>query len=242
MSTAKITLLGMYRHSKMDDDESTDLFHNLHLPTGIDKDKLINTILLNGAEFEVLYPRYGFMKYAIGIWSDKWYSTFDRWQKALSIEYNPLENYDRMEDWEDTSTGMNSDIRKASDLKNEILNDNRLNNARSVSSGSGGTEDKKAAYDTNTYDNFQKSDTTSSGSNSSSGLEYQNSLMDETVMHSENADSVNTTSANRSGRAHGNIGVTTSQQMLEAELEVARFNLYDEISYLFLSEFCIYTY
>ena len=239
MATAKITLMGMYRWFKVNND---DLFKNLSVPQGIDVNTLKNTILLNGAEFEVLYADGDFMQEMIGKWSSKWQRTMKRWVDALAIDYAPLENYDRQEEWEDTSTGMNSDIRKASDLKNEILNDNRLNNAHSVSSGSGGTEDKKAAYDSSDYQNYQKSDTSSSGSNSSSGLEYQNSLTDETVMHSENADSVNTTSANRSGRAHGNIGVTTSQQMLEAELEVSRFNLYDEIASLFLSEFCIYTY
>ena len=41
------------------------------------------------------------------------------------------------------------------------------------------------------------------------------------------------------GRVHGNIGVTTSQQMLQAELDISRFNLYDEIAIIFCREFCL---
>ena len=44
------------------------------------------------------------------------------------------------------------------------------------------------------------------------------------------------------GRIHGNIGVTTSQQMLEAELKIAEWNIYEHITDLFLSEFIIPIY
>lgn len=43
----------------------------------------------------------------------------------------------------------------------------------------------------------------------------------------------------RKGRAYGNIGVTTSQQMLQSELDIAMFNLYEHIVDIFLAEFVI---
>ena len=50
-------------------------------------------------------------------------------------------------------------------------------------------------------------------------------------------------SANKhKGRTHGNIGVTTSQQMLTQEWEVAKLNIYEEAADLFLSEFTIFIY
>ena len=203
MATAKLTLIGMYQWAKLNND---DLFTNLSVPTGIDKTKLINTILMNGAEFEVLYGDFNFMKFIIGVWSDKWQRTMEKWKDALAIEYNPLENYDRQEDW--------TDGKKTTEL----------NSASSTSSGTGNNEDKKSAYDASTYQPYLKSDTSSSGSNQSTGL----SSGDEEGTHT--------------GRTHGNIGVTTSQQMLEAELDVSRFNLYDEIADLFLTELVVYTY
>lgn len=44
------------------------------------------------------------------------------------------------------------------------------------------------------------------------------------------------------GRMYGNIGVTTSQQMLKSEIDIARWNMYEHIADLFASEFCIMVY
>lgn len=43
-------------------------------------------------------------------------------------------------------------------------------------------------------------------------------------------------------RAYGNIGVTTSQQMLQAELDIDKWNIYEQIADMFISEFCIMIY
>lgn len=42
--------------------------------------------------------------------------------------------------------------------------------------------------------------------------------------------------------AHGNIGVTTTQQMIDAERSILNFNMYDLITEEFLAEFCILIY
>ena len=70
--------------------------------------------------------------------------------------------------------------------------------------------------------------TSSSGSNSSSG--------------SSSTDTDNTVDHTSEHRKHGNIGVTTSQQMLQSELDIARFNIVQQITDLFLQEFCIMIY
>ena len=223
MASAKMTLIGFYKWMQLNND---DLFQNLTVPSGVDKNKLINTILMNGAEFEVLYGDADFFKFLIGPWSDKWFRTMDRWSKALAIDYEPLENYDRKEEWEDNNNTLRADSRNHTS--------NTLNQANSTSSGTGSTENKKSAYDSNTYQPFDKSETGSSGSNSTNGLEAATGR--------ENGNELEASNNRRTGRAHGNIGVTTSQQMLQSEIDISKFNLYDEIAALFLTEFCIYTY
>ena len=203
MATAKITLFGMYQWMQLNDD---DLFSGLTVPTGINKQTLVNTILTNGGEFETLYADANFMKDMIGLWSDKWQKTMDKWSKALAIDYNPLENYDRMEEWADNKL----EHAVASDASNQ--------------SGSGNVTNQKSAYDGTGYQNHDKADSTSSGTNNAT------------------TNTVAQGSSTHGGRTHGNIGVTTSQQMLQAELDVARFNLYNEIADVFLMELCIYTY
>ena len=291
MAKAKITLIGFDNYMKSVND---DLFKNLSTPTGIDKALLVNNILLKGGEFEVLYAEPYFLQNMIGVWSAKWQRTMERWINALSIDYNPLENYDRMEDWTDdasrianeaksetasnntsafglnsvdnSSTSINSNIH--SDSEETKRNEQALAEDHSTSSGSGETVNTRSAFDSSTYSPHDKSETSSSGENSSTGITSadgttetasngisteetsnsgsQNAMTQNAASGDEsresNANSIDNTSSTHSGRMHGNIGVTTSQQMLEAELNISKWNLYDEIADLFISEFCIYLY
>lgn len=215
MATAKITLIGLYNY------DST-LFTNLSVPTGIDRDEVIDNILLKGGEFELLYPDADFLKDAIGVWSKKWQRTMKRWYDALSIEYDPLENYDRKEDWTDANNKNNQITR----LENAIGSD------VSESTGGGSTTNTRSAFDASDYQPHDKAETSSNGNNLSSSS---------TTAYGKTED--NETNINkRIGRAHGNIGVTTSQQMLQSELDVSKWNLYDEIADLFINEFCIFLY
>ena len=215
MATAKITLFGMHQYN-------SHLFDGLTVPSGIDRDELINNILLLGGEFEVLFADADFMQFSIGVWSKKWQHTMQRWYEALQMEYNPIENYDRMEDWTDAK----ADTGKTK--RNEIAN--AMDS--SIATGNGNTTNFVSPFDSSTWQNHDKADTTSNGTNASSSTT------------SASGDITNEAISNgvHSGRTHGNIGVTTTQQMLEQEFNIARFNLMDEIAYLFLSELCIYTY
>lgn len=252
MSLAKITLYGMARWMQESQD---DLFANMTLPTGWDKDLLVDTIMLHGAEFEVLYAEPQFMKNAIGIWSDKWYFTLDRWLKALSIEYNPLENYDRMEDYSDVGTKGRTDSRNKNETGNRVDSQNLRSTSNTVDSSANGTkhgsetEHQVSAYNSGTYQPSGKDKVTNDNTDSTMNSSTLNANRSGTA--STSADSrhdVETGSEtehnlnSHHGRLHGNIGVTTSQQMLESELDIARFNMYEEAANLFLTELVIYTY
>lgn len=96
MSSAKFTLLGFYQYNE-------NLFDELVLPDGVDKDTLIDSILMRGAEYEVVYSDPGFMQKLIGSWSRQWLKVFEKWQEVTNTDFAPLENYDRYEDFSDTS-------------------------------------------------------------------------------------------------------------------------------------------
>lgn len=212
MSSAKITLIGMYNYDNT-------LFDLLSLPEDIDKQTLVDNILLRSGEFEVLYPDMDFLKYSIGAWSRKWQRTFDRWITALNLEYNPLENYDRQEDW--------TDYRDVSGTESSS------SSGSSSTSGSTGstTTHNISAYDAgSTY--TPKDQDVLSGTDSSSG----SSSMSGSGSHSLDDD------LTHSGRIHGNIGVTTSQQMLQSELDLGLWNIYEKITDLFLTEFVLPIY
>ena len=219
MATAKICLIDFNRWMIANND---DLFSLLALPEGIDKDTLVGNILLRGGEFECVYSDPTFIKNAIGIWSSKWYRTFDKWVKALAIEYSPLENYDRMEEWTDNRKKEDS----ASDGSNGSIGEsgNFSNNTT--------TETKVSAFDSSDYQPSERVTTDNSGSDT------KNTTTSNSLSHTGNESEDST----HKGRIHGNVGVTTSQQMLVSELELAEWNLYEHITDIFLSEFVIPIY
>lgn len=207
MSSSKLTLIGMNTFFANLDD---DLFKNLTLPEEADKDTLTENILLRGSDFEVLYPDPFQMQYFIGSWSKKMQGTFNRWFSALAIDYNPLENYDRMEHWTDEMDGTGSSSSRGT----------------VDASTSDTVTHTKAAYDSSTYEPYEQ--TSTSGTNDT-----------------DTTDSNSTTTATdaeHNGRIHGNIGVLTSQAMLESELNLGYWNVYEKITELFLQEFTIPVY
>ena len=353
MSSSTLTLIGMYN-------EDPDLFRYMDLPTGIDTSILIDTILLRGGEFEVIYPEPSFLEFSIGAWSRKWSPTFDRWVSALSIEYNPLENYDRNEEWEDTNTGTqtvdNTGTQTTTNTGTQTVDDtgtqtttntgtqtvddtgtqtttntgtqtttntgtqttSNTGTQTSVASGSestvksgsekeqadGGstTENQTSAYDSSTYSPKDKTifDTDQSNERTYNDVTDTHTLNDLTNERTDDlsaertddlkAERTDDLTAERTddlqskrtddltaertddlqskrtddltaertddlqskrtddltthheGRVHGNIGVTTSQQMLTAELDLGYWNIYNKITDLFLTEFVIPIY
>lgn len=123
MSTAKMTLIGMKNYDP-------ELFKDAFFPDGIDKDLVINALLMQGGEFEVLYPNPAFMRQSIKIWCSKWYRTFAEWYKGTQASWNPIYNYDRMEETRDESR-RKSDSKTTADYSDKRTAD--LTDKRTVS-------------------------------------------------------------------------------------------------------------
>ena len=108
--------------------------------------------------------------------------------------------------------------------RNESWTDTGSGTGSGSSSGSssGSDENTVSAFNVSTYS--PKDKVTSSGTNSGqTSSSYSNSL-------------------SRTGHIYGNIGVTTNQQMIQAELDLYKQNLYDELADVFIMEFCIPVY
>lgn len=127
----------------------------------------------------------------------------DKWSKIRNVyvtEYNPLENYDMTEN-STLTTSKNEDVSSNTTTTNTQVNDNTVSSSvYGFNSVNDVNSDKEISTMNITTDN---TDTTSGNTTSSS------------------------TDTNQLTR-HGNIGVTTSQQMFEAELKL-RENLYYDI-------------
>lgn len=195
MATAKITLQGLESYANA---VNKSIFDSFTLPDGIDEGTVKLSIMFEAGDFGIVYADLDYMIDAIGMWCKKWNYTFAKWLKAISVEYEPLENYRRTEHWDDSGS----------------------NTGNSKTTGSNQNDYKVTTYENDTL--HQRDRTNDSGTS--------------------NTDASGTFANKRDGIAYGNIGVTTSQQMLEAELDVARWNLVEQITDMFIRDFCILVY
>ena len=103
--------------------------------------------------------------------------------------------------------------------------------------------------------NDSKTDTTTRNTTDTVGGNTSTTGSDDTTRTDNLAESVNSTGENtvtrereltdsreRTTRAHGNIGVTTTQQMIEQERAIDTFDIYQIITDDFIDHFCIGVY
>lgn len=194
--------------------KNEDLFKELNVPTGIDIETLKDNIIMECGKMELLYPDFEFMQYMIGVWSRKNQWTFEQWVKVIQAEFDPLYNYDRHEEWTDNGN------RNASGTGSGTVDQDQT--------GKNDTLNQVNAYNSDTFRDENHSVLESeSSSETSSTSEYKDTSTDKNE---------------HTGHIYGNIGVTTSTELLESFADFANFNIYDQITALFKSEFCLLIY
>lgn len=220
---ATLSILGLYQYSP-------DVFDLLKLPDGVSLDSVRDNILMELAELELLYPSGTFMKTAIGIWSSKQLPVWEKLYATTKLEYNPIHNYDRTEEWAEEETGNRNGSRTQSQESSGESSGTVKN------SGVDTVKSDVSAFNETSYTPKELQTTTLGTENTSSGTAKQTTdITDDTE---ENSSRNNT----RTGRTFGNIGVTTTQQMIEAERNVVKFNIVDYIVEDFKRRFCLLIY
>lgn len=91
-----LSIQGIYEYDPtvfdgFDSPSYTDPDNNVHV---LNKNDVINSICLECAELELLYPSVEMMKFAIGVWSASNYDTFCKMYASQLIKYNPIWNVD----------------------------------------------------------------------------------------------------------------------------------------------------
>ena len=170
-----LSIMGLYEYDN-------NLFQGLQLPEDLNREAVINEILLQCAELEVVYPDINILKLAITTWSIANQYTWQKLYDTMVVEYNPIWNVDA----------------------NVTIDRN--------TSGSGNATDAVKGFNSNTWAESDKTDTISEA--------------EEDVYE----------------RRTGNIGVTTTQQMLEQERKIAEFNMISYIAQSFKQRFCLLIY
>lgn len=202
------------------------IFDDLIFPEGVDKQIFVDALVQSCGHTPLLHPDPGYLHYYIPAWGKRTYKIWEKLAATLDLEYNPIENYDRNTTYKDT-TDRSLNRTTSSSSESHSTND-------SSGSNSNTSEDKVSADNSSEYQPDRTS--TSSGNTSdlltmdNSGSDSGNMVDDENVTHTYTE------------RTHGNIGVTTSQQMIQSERDLVRYDFYMEIVNSFKKEFCLLVY
>jgi hypothetical protein len=168
-----------------------------------------------------------------GIISTMFKEQWDRIYEAMTMDYDPLENYNMTETGQDVdkmeygqeTTQYQQGARSASDVYGSQSGTDTTGQQQ-VS-----TENEISAFNSGSYQDDNKSDTTNGSRTDSFSREAH------TDGHTENAytdSETKTAQDDKTTRDHaltrsGNIGVTTSQQMLESEYSVRAYRFYEKM-------------
>ena len=250
---ATLSILGLYQR------EPT-LFDELELPTGMKKDVLIDNILYEAASLEAYYPDPSFMKFMIGRWSFMNQSIWQKLYDTTVLEYNPIYNYDRTEEWTEnekmldgrTAASTETETRNLATGETETRNlatgetSRTDSNGDVTTTGTMKTELNVSGYNEVTFtpseETIETPDTMTSNNVIVDGT--RNAIDTGTVsIDKKDTESLDRKRDNlRTGRAFGNIGVTTTQQMIQQERETVTFNMYKVITDSFVDRFCLMVY
>ena len=243
MRLVMFTVWGMYK-------AYPEILNNIELPEEMDKDTMLDYIFMYAGGNETRYSDPLLMERLVKRWFSARKHDFSMMWRALHAEYNPIENTDRYEDYWRTydRTGSGKEER----------NGNQISELTGKTSGTGNTsgtqtrtpnltaEETTSAFDSEAYQPYKKrvdtgsEDSVSTENTNSSANSTQNSNVTE---KSNIARNESLKDEEKHGlHSHGNIGVTTNQEMINQELELRRYDLYKQIALLFEDEFTIPVY
>ena len=229
MKRSILTTIAFYR-------EDETLFDGFALPEGMKKDELVNRLLLEIGELQVIYTNPLVMKDAIGFWSRTRVEIWEKLYNMMTYEYNPIWNVDG-ETWHD---GTNETHGTQSGTNNRDYTRNRTN--QDIFSGK-----IDEANDTTNYISADNSQAWSNDTKTDyNGETATNNTDTATENITDNDDTTSTGKDDRFGadnwheRRQGNIGVTMTQQLLEAEKELwSSYDIYEYIIADFKQEFAV---
>jgi hypothetical protein len=187
------------------------------------------------------------MKFMIGRWSFMNQSVWQKLYDTTVLEYNPIFNYDRTEEWTENEKML--DGRTAASTETETRNLKTGETSRTDSNGdvtttgTMKTELNVSGYNEVTFTPSEETIETPDTMTSNNVIVDGTTDTGTVSIDKKDTESLNRKRDNlRTGRAFGNIGVTTTQQMIQQERETVLFNMYKVITDSFVDRFCLMVY
>lgn len=198
----------------------------LHIPEALDKDVCISRILLECSELEILITDPDVLKSSINYWSLSQLPIWEKLYSTTQLEYNPIWNKDGT--YTESRTGSKSDT----ETRNLGRSDIEERNLASTAETEGISQ--VSAFNSSDFENADKAITEGSGTDTGT-IERTGSDTGTITRGGSDSYTIRRTE-------QGNIGVTTTQQMIMEEREVVQFDMYKYIVESFKSMYCLGVY
>ena len=247
---ATLSLMGMYEY----DHTILDFFHYPDKWETVDKDVFVNKLLLDTAELEVLYPDAEVFKMAIGYWSNAEVNNWNKLYETTILKYNPIWNKDGTV----TETEKHIKNNNYTDVTDGTIADHSstIGNQNTETSGNEKIDTTNNTNEKNYVFGFNSDSAAQSGETVTDDTGRTNTDRSENTKSNSSANTDATTTNNTNFKhdekenidreytrtEQGNIGITTTQQMINEEREVDKFNLMDYIIDRFKQRFCLLVY
>ena len=257
--TARMSLWGLYQY------DST-ILDGLTVPTGMDGDNVKQNLLLETAGLSILYPDPDFLKAAITVWSAERQDVWDKMYATTVAQYNPMENYDRIEETDEQTGGISvkNDTQTTDEQTSGIsvtenthsMDASSSDESTNVSTRNGNNESvsSNTAYNSNDFADTAKAVSSgqdnASNSGRSNGSTSENGTDKGNESRNDNRTVRSTIQGNESrndnrtirSRIHGNIGVRSGQELIMQSREVDVFCMTEFIINDFIQRFCVMVY
>jgi len=214
------------------------IFDLLVLPDGVDRDLTVATILERAGKTPLEHPDPNYMRYYINIWSMRRKGIWQKLLESTQFEYNPIHNYDRNEVITDTRE--ETIDRTQNRTTTGTVTDTGSTNVTGDATGNVTSKHDVSAENATDYqsDTRDTEDTTSHNTQETAVQAQSDTQTGEDTTGKDTRSE----SYKHTAYMYGNIGVTTTQQMIEAEREVVQFSVIEFIADDFKNEFCLSVY
>ncbi len=215
------------------------LFDDIQLPDGADQETLVDTICMEYGQMQLLYPDWATMRRAAKSWFNRKAVTLAHLWQDYQASYNPLYNKDayydevRTPDLKEVRTP-DLTIERSPDLTTELTHGH-------VATESGQRESQLQGFNSASYANVSRD--LPAGVLTNSGKDTTTEAGSDTTTQTGTDTTTHTGTETINRREYGNIGVTTSTQMLRDDVSFWReFSWYDIVAKEFAVDFCVMIY
>ena len=221
MAQSTLSLLALYNYD-------SSVLDDLALPPELEasRETIVNNLLLESAELEILFPDPVTLKTAVKFWSRKSLPVWQELYDTTQYEYNPI--------WNKDGTFTETETRNLAGTSSNTETRNLAGGSQDTGTGSGTTEYDVFGYNSETA--AHESKTTDSNTYSRTGSSTQTGTI------TDQGASSDTGTILHERTEQGNIGITSTQELIERQRAVVEFNIMDRIIKDFIGRFCLLVY